>query len=541
MNKISIKLLSLGLIFLGLQACTEDYFDFDKLTTDEWRPELAIPIVNSSLDLEDILIKEDTGEVITTDPNTGILEVVYDGSVFASNGGNFVDLPSQSFNERINNIIIPSSSPAIQVDSNYSLVLNSTVEIDSLLLKSGILDVNIESTYQHDIDLRFDFPGITDQFGQPLVIFQNLAASNGISPSRANISRSLANLQLDMTENGRTVNSIPVIVRMIINPISGNPSSVSDEMRFTVRFEELGFSRFAGYIGRESFQLAVDTVNVNLFENFKAGVFFIANPTLEIDIKNSFGIPANIEFLELKALNPDRAPSSELEVDLPLGPVTNQKKLRRLRSPLKYGVENTNINLDNSNSNIANIISFLLKQIIYEGRIDFNPEGEVQRNYITDTSGIGLDVFLRIPFEGRVQRFFLVDTIDLNFEVAEDIERGTIRVIADNSFPVDAKLQMYFLDSLYNPIDSLFYYNDVLPSSIPAANVNANGDAIGSSRAITDAFVNRARLNRLEAGRFAVIAAELNTTNAAQGQIVRFNANHRLDIAVGLKAGILID
>ena len=344
-----------------------------------------------------------------------------------------------------------------------------------------------------------------------------------------------------MTEGGRVINSIPVNVNIIISPIAGNPSSVSDELRFNFNLRSLDFRRFGGYIGERSVDLRVDTINVNLFKNFKAGVFFITNPTLNIDIKNSFGIPTNLEFEELKALNPDQQSSPVIDVDLPVDPVTNEKNLRRLNSPQNYGIANTDIDLNNTNSNIANIISFLLKQIVYQSRTDFNPDGKVQRNFISDTSGIGIDVFLKIPFEGRVERFFLVDTIDLDFEIAEDIEKGTVRVIADNSFPVDAKLQLYFLDSLYNPIDSLFYYDNELPSSIPAANVDVNGDAIGSNRSITEAIVNRERLDRLDDGRFAVISAELNTTNSTQGQIVRFKPNHRLDIAIGLKAAILID
>ncbi|MAY84722.1 MAG: hypothetical protein CMP59_11360 [Flavobacteriales bacterium] len=539
MNRRILRLLTIAFFSSVLYACTDDYFDFDEITTDEWRPELAVPIVNSTLDLEDILIKEDTGEIITTDPNTGVLEIVYEGSVFAAVGGDFVDLPSQTLSDRLNGIIIPPGSPTIQVDSSFEFSFNTSVEIDSVLLKSGVLDLDIESSYQHSIDLRFEFPTVVNQFNQPLIIFQNLAASDGVNRSRANEVRFLSGYNVDMTKDGSTVNTIPVEVRMIINPINGNPSLPSDEMRFTARIRDLDFERFGGYIGQQSYQLDLDTINVNLFKNFKAGVFFVSNPTLEIDIKNSFGIPANLEFQKLDALNPDNQSSKILGVDLPIDPITNQKNLRRLKSPQKYELVNTDIDLNNTNSNIAQVISFLLKQIVYETRAEFNPEGKTVRNYLTDTSGIGLDVFLKIPFEGRVQRFFLIDTIDLNFEMAEDIEKGMVRIIADNSFPLDAKLQMYFQDSLNNTIDSL--YIDGAQSAIPAADVDANGDAIGSKRVITDTEIDRQRLNRLEEGRFAVIVAELNTTNSSQGQNVRFKANHRLEIAVGLKAGILLD
>jgi len=537
--KSIFKLFILLIIAIALDACTDDYFDFEEISTEEWRPELAVPIVNSVLDLEDILIKQDTGEIISTDPNTGVLEIVYEGSVFSVIGGQFVDLPSQAFSDRLNGVNIPSGSPAIQIDSSFKLSFNSSVEVDSILLKSGVLDLDMESTFQHDIDLRFEFPGIYNRFGQKLVIFQSLPASDGSNPTQANEVRILDNYTLDMTNGGQTVNTIPVKVVMTINPIEGNPSSPSDELRFSANVENLDFSEFAGYVGQQSYQLKIDTINVNLFKNFKAGVFFIANPTLNIDIKNSFGVPTNLNFQKLKALNPDQQSSTELSVDLPVDPLTNQSNLRRLRSPAKYGLANTDIDLNKNNSNIAQVISFLLKNIVYETKAEFNPEGKVARNFITDTSGIGIDVFLKIPFEGRVRRFFLVDTIDLNFEIAEDLDKGTVRIIADNGFPVDAKLQMYFQDSLYNTIDSL--YSEGAQSAIPAADIDSNGDAIGSRRVITDANVNRERLERLENGRYAVIVAELNTTESNLGRNVRFKPENRLEIAVGLKAGILLN
>jgi len=538
MNKASKHFLLSILILLGINACTDDYFDFEDIGAGEWRPELAIPLVNSTLDLEDILIR-DTNELISVDPNSGVLEIIYEGSIFSQLGNTIVDLPSQTFNGRISGIRIPSVSPPVIVDSSYTINFSSTIEIDSVLLKTGLLSLNVESTYQHDIDLRFEFPSVRNQSGQRLLILQTLNASNGSSPTVANVSRSLENYTVDMTEGGSSINRIPIQVRMTINPIQGNPSSSADEMVFRGRIESLDYRKFAGYIGQESLQLEEDTVRVNLFKNFKAGVFFVSNPKLEIDIRNSFGLPVNLDFQTLRALNPDQSGANFIDMDLPTDPITNQKNLRRLNSPTAYGIANTDIDLNNLNSNIDEIISFLVEEIVYESRADFNPEGKTQRNFITDTSGIGLDVFLKIPFEGRVKGFSLVDTIDLNFEVVDDVDNGTIRLIAENSFPVETTLQLYFLDSLFNPIDSLYEMGAAV--TIPAANIDANGDAIGSVRKITDAQINRERLEKLENGRFAIIAAELNTSEVSQGRNVRFKEDHRLQVAVGLKAEILID
>lgn len=540
--KHPIKGFSLVLLLsIFLYSCTEDYFEVDKIDTDDWRPELAVPIVNSTLDLEDILIRSDSDGIIQTNPDNNVLEIVYEGSVFANLGGQFINLPQQNFNESISGILIPSSSPDITVDSVFTLSYASTIEVDSILLKDGEIALTTSSTFQHDIDVSFEFPGMFDTNGQALRIDQNLPASNGSQPTVRSTFRILDDRLIDMTDGGSSINKIPVEVSMTIKPIAGNPTSLSDELRFQGIIRDLDFKEFSGYFGQRSLELKLDTVNINLFKNFKVGTFFISNPTLEIDIFNSFAVPTNLEFLQLKARNPDytQGPTTQ-SVNLPPEPITNDPNVRRLKSPDRYGQEVTSIDLDKNNSNIPQIISFLLEEIIYESTASFNPEGKAgPRNFITDNSGIGLDVFLRIPFEGRVRQFILVDTIDFEFEVAEDIEKGTVRVIADNSFPVDVKLQVLFQDENYNTIDSL--YEQGAQSAIPGADIDANGDAIGSKRLITDAVVDRSRLDQLARSKFAIIQAELNTSGAIQNRNVRFTADHRLSVAIGLKAGILIN
>lgn len=523
---------------LGLNACTDDYFEFDKISVEDWRPQVAFPVINSTLSLEDIIIRNDTGEIIQTDPNTGILEVIYNGSVFSSVGGQFIDLADQTFNENVSGIVIPPGSPNITVNRNLTTNFTTTVEVDSILLKGGSLVFTMESDFQHNIDVQIDFPGIRDANGQALKINETLPASNGINPTVRSSINDLNGKLIDMTNNGTTINTIPINVALTIRPVAGNPSSTNDELRLIGNIRSMNFKEFSGYIGSESIDLDIDTIGINLFKNFKSGNFFISNPTLEIDIKNSYALPANLQFQTLDARNVDKSPQI-LSVDLPLDPTTNSQSIRALQSPVKYGIAVTNLPLDTINSNIDDILSFFLKEIIYDSKAEFNPNGKTsQRNFLTDTSGIGLDVFLKIPFEGRASDFMLVDTIDFDFNIADDIDNGNIRVIADNGFPIDVALQLVFADSAYNSIDSL--YEAGMTSTIPASPIDGNGDAVGSTRSITDAFVDNRRFSKLGKSKYAIIKASLNTQNANQNQNIRFREGYKMQISVGLQAGILI-
>src|SRR5690554_4727704 len=136
-KKVFISLISSTLLF----ACTEDYFEFEKVKTNKWKPELALPLVNSSLSLEELLINEDQNGIIKEDPQTKILEIVYDGRVFSPIGEAQIPLPNQVFNRSISSPTpLPSNGGQTPpLNYNDSIPFNSSVEIDTLILKNGHL------------------------------------------------------------------------------------------------------------------------------------------------------------------------------------------------------------------------------------------------------------------------------------------------------------------------------------------------------------------------------------------------------------------
>ncbi len=544
-----IRTWAIGLLaIIALHACTDDYFEFDKIKTDAWRPEFAVPAVSSRLTLEDIVIKKDSNNLIRTGQN-GVLEIVYSGSVFAQIGGQFVDIPDQNFNQSVGlpasslppntNPVPPGTSP-VQYSETIDIQYNSSVEIDSILLKNGELVFTMQSSFQHNIDLVITFPGLRNSSGQPLVITETLPARTTSNPTVRSQTPDLKGYKLDMTLGSSSADIIEANIDMTVRFVGGNNISTNDRIDFIGQVKDLDFKEFAGYIGEKSLDLNTDTINIGMFRNFKTGTFVISNPTLEIDIKNSFGLPANLDFEKLIAVNPDQA-APKKDIVLPPDSITGMPNTRTLSYPVGRGLSVTPLRIDTSRgSNISEIISYLLKEIIYDSKVNFNPNGpSANRNFFSDTSGIGLDVALNLPFEGRAQNFFLIDTIPMDLGISTDLESGFIRTIADNGFPVEVTLQMVFTDSLYNRIDSL-YLEGARPI-IPAAPINANGDAIGTNREITDSGITKDRFNRLSDGRFAIIIAELNTEDAEFGRNVRFKPGYELGIDVSIRAKVLID
>ncbi len=528
--------LSVITVSLVLAACTEDYFEFDKITTEDWRPELAVPLVNSSLNLEDIILATDTNGIIQQNPDNKILQVVYDGRVFSSAGDFFVDLPNQSFTESINASIPSTGGPAITLPTvNRQINFNSTVEIDSLLLKNGDLALTLENEFRHNVQATVQLPGFIDANGQTLSLNYNLPARTGSSPTIRSELVSLVDYTIDMTYGSQNHSTIPLSVSVTITPTNGIGSTTGEDLTIRGQIRNMDFREFVGFLGQETQDLDIDTIPINLFRNFINGEIFLSNPSLDVTIFNSYGLPVDLEFETLKSRNEGARNPADRSIDIVLP--NNPQTLQYLSG---FGVDTTFIPIDRnrpSNSNIATVISSFPEEIVYDARATFNngnSNGNI-RNYLTDTSKIGLDVSLRIPFEGFVQSFTLVDTLDLTFENIDELEKGILRVSATNGFPIEANMQLVFTDDNYTPIDSIF--GNGAESIVPPGLLNA------PSSDIRDFEVDRDRLQNIANSSKILLRAVLDTRNANQTipDTVSFTPEHKLDIALGLKGTILID
>lgn len=541
---IFVSLLAGSFLF----ACTEDYFEFDKITTEEWRPELAVPLINTSLTIADIVIRKDSAGQIATNAN-GNLEVVYESSLLSTSQGETYKIPNQLFGDTVSQEImpLPFSVPFSYTESTDVPFEDTTgfgVEIDSITLKQGLFKIVIENDYPFDINIDASFRTVTSSTGDTLkrTFFVKAAEPNQPIPvDREEID--LTGYQFNLTEDkdgNPAINRLPIDITISATIPANTSATNGEQIRLLAEISNADFKEFNGFLGTSTRKFEKDTFAVQLFKNFTTTDFYIANPFVNILIYNNANVPLNFKFDYLDALNTEK--NIVLPLDLPQELVPT---LRVNTPPPSGGVAITNVQLDTINSNINDVLSILPDNIAFDSEIQFNPDGRPTgnepRNFFTDTSSVGLDVQFRIPFVGRATGFFIEDTIDFNFELADDLDNGIIRVIAENGFPMEVDFQVTFLDSAGGKIDSLF--QGELGSLVPSAMVNGSGIAFAESRELTDIEISGERLQELSRGRKAVIQARLGTPEVPDDDenIVKFRPEYRLGLTIGLKAKILID
>jgi hypothetical protein len=293
----------------------------------------------------------------------------------------------------------------------------------------------------------------------------------------------------------------------------------------------LTINTIKGVFVQKSIDFPLTDIAVNFYNNSNSVLVYFEDPKLMLDFRNQMGLPVQILtinpfYCELKdggTINVTGFPSP---LNLPAAPAFNTES-------------KTSVLMDNSNSNIRSLVNSRVSKVNYKIGFSSNPGGVTNpRNFTTDTSRIYVDGRVELPLWGTSSDFMLGDTFP--FEVPRDddgtIEWVTFRTNITNGFPIDTRIQVYFLDSVTNiAVDSLF--DSGIPQPVIAgAVVDGNGIVLSATNKIQDVTFTGARVKRLSANRVNKIAlvGALSTSNGGTVNI-KIYENHKLNFRLGIK------
>ena len=67
--------------------------------------------------------------------------------------------------------------------------------------------------------------------------------------------------------------------------------------------------------------------------------------------------------------------------------------------------------------------------------------------FLTDTSFLSVDVVVELPLYGRAQGVEFSDTFDIDLSDLDRVTNADFKLVADNGFPMDIEMQIYFYDN----------------------------------------------------------------------------------------------
>ncbi len=452
--RITFKLLIISVLTISfLQSCYKDKFKLDKIAGSDWNPNIAAPLFYGDLNMTKLV--NNSSEIWREDPD-GLLSLVYIGDTISDLADQIFTIPDQSIDTVLPFVLPPGMFPGDST-SKYMLIepefnSGSNQRIDSVLIKSGILTIEATTNINHTSYIEIVIPQLK-KYGATGETFKakvNIPYTGGSSTT---ITKQfpLYEYMLSINTNGSTNNKVKEYVKMFVlrgNGADNSPYSFNIKQSIT----SLDYYQAYGYFHQHTITVNETKIPISLFDNLHYTQIFIEDPILTLGFKNSYGLPMDMTFNDLYVER------DGISKDI----ISNLLPTLSLNYPDFNHVGNSDTTafiFNKDNSNIVDVIDFNPEKLVYSGTILSNPTNVILPNFILDTSKVNISAELEIPLYGRALDFTLNDTSKVDFSDSFDwdkIESIDINLNAQNYFPVESKLQIYFADSNKVIYDSLF-------------------------------------------------------------------------------------
>ncbi len=511
--------------FVGitLQSCIKkEDFDFNNITLSNWSPNGAAPLIHSRLTLKDIL---KSNQMFQEDANH-FLTLVYRSTVFSKRADELISVPDQNFNidtSFITGSIVIGDSVLIPKVINVAFTTTNGERFDSVLIKTGTLNFNINSDINHTGRIYLFIPNLKKNGVQFSGIIDYIYP--GITPPQS------------FNIDGYTLSFNPgnqITLNCIIK-VYGDLNSDNSPYHFHLdnSISGITFYKIFGYLGQINLPFRRDSVMVDIFKNNISGSIMFADPKLNIYVDNAFGMPLAFTIDTLNAYSTVNPPY--MVAINPAGLPYPWTIVAPTFAQMGQSIE-TAFYLNNTNSNIGTALNMSPQYFYCSAKAQTNPLGNpLAQNFVIDTSRISLDVEAELPLYGSAWDFVLQDTIDFDMGGnVNNLEWVKFKTNTLNGFPIDVIMQVYFADSANIKLDSMF---------VPAEQV-INSGIIGPApdyKVITPTHkastvqINQDKLSHLGNTKKLIIHAHLSTANNG-ATVIKFYSDYDIDVKIGVQA-----
>lgn len=532
-NLSAKKIFRFSLLFLFalfmLQSCIKkEEFDFDRIAAFDYDPNIAVPLIHSELTLRDIINDYDTNNLFVED-GTNFLYLIYNSTIFSQRADELITVSDQNVNSGFNfspGAIPVGDSASYTYSTNYTFTNSYSERYDSIRVKSGIYNFNLSANINHNSRFYITLPTVKKN-GVP---FKKTIVYNSTGGT-VNITQTFD--LSDYTISFNSGNQIPVQYK-VTSYGDGNADNSPYNISMGESFQNLKYNIIFGYLGQRTFNISQDSVFIEIFKNNVWGSLNFEDPKLRIYTNNGYGMPIAVNFDLLEGYSPVNPPYVvNVSSSLITGPwvigAPTFAQLGQIVQSVKV--------LDKTNSNFNDAVNLSPRWITYHINALSNASGNpaTDQNFVIDTSRFAMDVEVELPLHGSAWDFRLQDTLDQTF--GDDIDKAEwvkFKINTDNGFPIDARVQLYFVDSLYHKIDSLLspFEQVVFAAPIgppPEYRVTA------SNHKYVETMIYKDRLTNLKNTYKILVYTRLATINGG-ASIVKIYSDYTIDVKVGIQA-----
>lgn len=418
--------------------------------------------------------------------------------------------------------IIPS-----QIIQTQMLALNLSSPTDDYRLRNvkfgaAAIPFTAESKFAENLNLNIQFPDAT-------------VGGSAISPTAISLPKGSKTGTFDLSNANIFLGAVDTLthnmLRVAVSPSitsSGNlvDFDSSDFVKLDIDPANIVIDYVDGYMGQKTWTVDVDDVDFDALAELGKGLT-LTNPKMSIIVKNSFGIPIQLEL-------------SLIAKDNKGGSVDMQPPTMNFGYPtiaLAGTTVDSKFDIEKSNSKIVEALGLPPTQFAISGKAYLNKDGfKGYNDFVSSKSSMSLSFEANMPLSIIAQDFSIRDTADLKetlkgLDVFEYLE---LKIKTTNGFPLEGALDLYFADANGIILDSLVN-TTLVASGIP----DATGKVVTRTENMTTFLLDKETLANIATDtKFAqklIFVTHFYTYNKGT-QSVNIHTDNQLDIAIAFRA-----
>ena len=516
-KKWATKILAMSLMAIAVYSCVDDWDMKDASFGMVWNPKLAFTIGTTTFKLADIIHKLDTAALTYTDKE-GLIYLIYEKNLPTFSAELQITLPTQNNIDFVFPItgVIPASGvltatiPMPDIDINF----NADQEINSMVLKEMIVNLTGTSTFTNDGELIVEFPNIVNIPKPSYSDTFNIPKNSSISETRPNKADGYI-INFKTTSIGKS--SMPINLTFSLKGNPGDIISAGQKITLTMTVVSLKYHKMVGYIGKYSLLDESGSLNFPALNQFIAKGIQFYNPKLYIYTQNSYSLPVQL-YLDKMALHSTISNTVDSVHFFNSPKIVNPDSINYpiFNDPIKVALDT--LIYSKVNPRTTDAFDFFYKapdSLSYRVTLTSNPNGKTTVNTLYDTSSVKTKIRVELPLWFKSDAFGDTTSMafDLGISSSDTAKSNTVksmlfRTITENSLPVDLRLQVYFMDSVNNVLDSLYKDNSNLVAS---GKVGASDLVIAPTKSVKDVKFNSNQLKSIEKTKKLFIKVSLKT------------------------------
>ena len=475
------------LVFTG---CTSSIEDLSRVDETRYDAAYAVPLIDSEVTLNELIGDVSEEVSLTVDPD-GLLRFRYSGEVPAIGS----DVVFARLETIAQGVFVPITQPRQAAPFGGG----SDIDIDEVRIKGGFLNYSLPNRYDHPVTITLSIPdarlnGVTFSVSADLPAY----SGSGIPPTFQN-----RDTPVELDGYVLTLPNDSLYFEYSIVDEAGVELTASTQT--VVSFTNLRFSYVEGYLGQELYAGGRDTVEVDFFDNYLEGDIFFEDPTITMTLTNTFGVPAlaQVSVLDVVDVEGNIIPITGTAVDEGFN----------FNFPTTPGdTAYTTFVFDNSNSNIAEVLSTRPVALDYEIDALINPDADTEiLGFLTDSSAYSATVDVELPLYGTASGFVVRDTfpIDLMDRFGE-VVGVDFRLTTRNGIPLSVRVEGTFLDANDNALADL---TDGRLQLLEAAPIDSDGNVTSEGEPlINEVTFEEARLDAIRSADRLVLTLNFSTS-----------------------------